>query len=459
MLQNNEAKFKAHIVGGHVDKIQEFWEGLFSSPQGAELRRLHPNLRDKSPADLRYAIPLRLHEDAGPFSKGGSVNVISWSPLLAKGKELECKFIFCMYIKLAEQGAAEEAWREFIIDLVSLAEGMMGIGEPIIGDDGVNWSGIMLFGGGDLEVECLSWGLASYNQAESDCCGWCLGDRANRPLTDLRRKALWRQTESMSNDMFMARLLEKNHPICRAPWCNKYFFRLDVMHVYDHHGICCIVVGSSIKDLLRNVALGPNQEARLNLVNSLLQEFNQRSHSSVTIPPLRLDNLTLDGWAELHGPLYKSAICRHMSSFSLQLVERFHSGSDDYSEGVLLANRSLCNIYEILYSAGVFLSHAQLADLTDAVLNLGSAFQVLRKISEERGDLYWHIKPKVHIGQHLPHQCSLVNARVVQNYGEESLIGRATAIWESSCNGPYHKAIQRQTLLRYLLVLVILLDL
>ena len=150
LLQNNEAKFKAHIVGGHVDKIQEFWEGLFSSPQGAELRRLHPNLRDKSPADLRYAIPLRLHEDDGPFSQGGTVNVVSWSPLLAKGKELECKFIFCMYIKLAEQGAAEEAWREFTIDLESLAEGMMGTGEPTIGDGGVNWSGIMLFGGGRI---------------------------------------------------------------------------------------------------------------------------------------------------------------------------------------------------------------------------------------------------------------------------------------------------------------------
>ena len=127
--------------------------------------------------------------------------------------------------------------------------------------------------------------------------------------------------------------------------------------------------------------------------------------------------------------------------------------------GVVATNKSLCNIYQILYGSGTFLSHGELGDLTEAVFDLGGAFHILRSICEERGELCWHIKPKVHIGMHLPSQCSLINARSVQNYAEESLVGRITQIWECSCNGPYHRTIQKQTLIKYLLVLVDLLGL
>ena len=313
LLARSPVKF-AQVMGAQEERLVAFWTGLFASPQGLEFQRLHPHLRNKSPEDLKHTVPLRLHEGAGPFSKGGSVNVISWSPLRGRGIELESKYVYCTHIKEAGEGPDESAWQGFIDNLDALAHGMLPDGTPLAGADGVVWSGLMLFGGADLEVECLSWGLASYNEVDTDCCGWCLGDRRHRPLNDLRRKAKWRPTQHMSNLMFMERLKEKNHPLSRAPFVNKFFFRLDVMHVYDHHGIACIVVGSTLKDIVtsRN-SFGASQPARLEAVNARLSTFNSAPGGSVTIPKLRLDNLTLDHWAELHGPLYKSAICRRAS--------------------------------------------------------------------------------------------------------------------------------------------------
>ena len=150
----------------------------------------------------------------------------------------------------------------------------------------------------------------------------------------------------------------------------------------------CYLFNRNSQDLLRKAALGANQEKRLETVNTLLKEFNRANHHNTTVPPLHIANLTQDDWAELHGPLYKSAICRHAATFSLQLAEQFYTEPDAYSEGVLQANRSLCRIYDVLYASGVFLNHAQLADLTDAVLNLGAAFHMPRSICQERGDLY-----------------------------------------------------------------------
>ena len=239
----------------------------------------------------------------------------------------------------------------------------------------------------------------------------------------------WRPTERMTNDFFMARLSEKNHPISRAPFCNKFFFRLDVMHIFDHHGIACINFASTVRPLIATCAtLGDTQTRRLEAVNIMLAKFNTDRRLSVTIPPLQLANLSLDDWAELHGPLYKSAICRHAADFSLELAQKYYTGDDRYSVGVVTANRALCKIYEVLYSAGTFMTHGQLADISEATLELGEAYHVLRDIAQTRGELTWHIKPKVHIGQHLPSQCTLINARAVQNYGEESLVGRVCDI-------------------------------
>ena len=458
LLTSNREKFLQVMVGGSEQRVEDFWKDLFASPYGKELRDLHPWLQGKCPSQLKRKVPLRLHEDAGPFSLGGSVNVLSWSPILGKGTELESKFVYAHYIKEAGEVPDEVAWQTFEQDLEMLAACMLADGTPIVDSGDLEWRGVMIFGGADLEVQCLSWGLPSYNEPISDSCGWCLGDRVNRPTNDLRQQALWRPTELMSNELFMERVRSsRNHPISRAAFANRFFFRVDVMHVYDHHGIACITVASTIKHkLCEDERLGPNQNSRLDAVNALLDTFNSESKATLRIPKFKMSNLNLEGWSELHGPLYKSAICRHCAQFSLYFAQRYYTTNDDFDIAVLAANRALCRVYDILYTAGTFLSHSELMDLETATGNLGQAFHLLRDICKRRGHLHWQIKPKVHVGMHLPQQCILINSRVVQNYGEESLIGKMALIWEASCNGPYHRNIQLQTMFKYLILWVIL---
>ena len=70
----------------------DFWRGLFSTPEGMELRRLHPWLKGKTVEDLKSSFPVTMHQDAGPFSKSKSMDVTSWRSILARGTELETQY-------------------------------------------------------------------------------------------------------------------------------------------------------------------------------------------------------------------------------------------------------------------------------------------------------------------------------------------------------------------------------
>ena len=76
------------------DACIDFWRNLFSTPEGMEMKQLHRHLKNKTLAQLARTIPVRLHEDAGPFTKTKSMNVISWSSLLGRGSDLESKYQF-----------------------------------------------------------------------------------------------------------------------------------------------------------------------------------------------------------------------------------------------------------------------------------------------------------------------------------------------------------------------------
>ena len=55
-------------LGADRQRLKEFWTNLFSTKEGMELKRLHPHLRNKTIAELSTRIPVRVHEDAGPYS-------------------------------------------------------------------------------------------------------------------------------------------------------------------------------------------------------------------------------------------------------------------------------------------------------------------------------------------------------------------------------------------------------
>ena len=76
-------------LGINTDMAYRFWCGLRSSSQGRSFWRAHPQLAGLTPDDLRYTVPMVLHEDAGPYSKTTSVSCINYSPILGIGAEIE----------------------------------------------------------------------------------------------------------------------------------------------------------------------------------------------------------------------------------------------------------------------------------------------------------------------------------------------------------------------------------
>ena len=71
----NRRKF-GKIFGTNKAELKAFWESLFSTEEGREFKELHPALRLQQPEDLKTTIPIVVHEDAAPFQKKRSVNVL-----------------------------------------------------------------------------------------------------------------------------------------------------------------------------------------------------------------------------------------------------------------------------------------------------------------------------------------------------------------------------------------------
>ena len=102
-----------------------------------------------------------------------------------------------------------------------------------------------------------------------------------------------------------------------------------------------------------------------------------------------------------------------------------------------------------MYNGAMFLTNDQKAEFREAFLRLGRHWQNLRHASDLALENLWQVKPKVHWAQHFPMQAELINPRAVQNYCEESLIGRAAKIWSASATGTYMTQAQKTTLARY----------
>ena len=85
--------------------------------------------------------------------------------------------------------------------------------------------------------------------------------------------------------------------------------------------------------------------------------------------------------------------------------------------------------YEILYAGPCFLDDASLNELRAQLSRLGRHYQWLVVYAMNKGQTWWHIVPKLHVGLgHLGHQAALINPRFVQGYMSESMVGIVTTI-------------------------------
>ena len=452
-----------------------FWTGLWESESGRDIFETHPDLQGKTPPDLIHTLPLTIHEDAGPFTKRLSMNTISWGCCIGTGTELETKNIFAAHVK--EKGSRlstqDPGFRMMVDSFAVMASGvgprldnnqhefpsdsaefLLRNNVVLPGVNGEPWSTIVLFGKADMEAATVGWGLKSYN-AGDECCGYCGANRTTRPFTDLQETALWRPTTIVSLERFLERIQTPHHPLIDARFFTRYFVRIDIMHNLDHKGVASTVAGSIILPLIKfETRLGSNQHARLDALNSRLHTWQCDHRTTVRMPPIDLANLTITGaggsvLATLHGPLVKAANTRHIVPWLRSIAFEFFDGSSQEHSSIRKVIDSLCVVYMVLYQSEMFLTVLQKKTLRDAILKFGRHYQWLNAEARRTAGSTWATFPKTHAMQHLPDQADLINPRCVQNYAEESLIGKTSLMWKAAVNGPWRRTVQRTVLVKY----------
>ena len=165
-------------------------------------------------------------------------------------------------------------------------------------------------------------------------------------------------------------------------------------------------------------------------------------------------------YAALGGSTVKAANTRQAMPMLKELADRHMTDRSNMDH--LIMHRLIVHTLEfhrLTYSSGVFFTTEELAAFDEATNGIGKFMQLLRRRAKEATQLLWHIVPKTHFMQHFPQEARLISPRIVQCYIEESYIGKIAQIWASSKNGPYKESIQFFALLKYLVWLVIELDL
>ena len=110
LIHSRNRKRFGKIFGANKTELKAFWESLFSTEEGREFKELHPTLRLQQPEDLKTTIPIVVHEDAAPYQKKRSVNVLQWGPLFYHGSDIESRYVHHGYISQEKSaGTARKA--------------------------------------------------------------------------------------------------------------------------------------------------------------------------------------------------------------------------------------------------------------------------------------------------------------------------------------------------------------
>ena len=438
------------MMGLDENVIGDFWRGFLGEVDHREFPG-PPSLRHLEVGDpaWRRIVPIVLHEDAGPFAKGQSVNILSWSSLLGAGGEKLAQLPIASYIKEGGVSTAlspvqqGQLWTPILQDFERM------LAEPIGG-----WRFLVVFFcKGDLEQRSVGWGLASYSAAQP--CSQCCADRGGTSWTEFRSDAAWRATVLTTKAAYFARARQPLHPLMTSSFSWVYMFPPDLMHVCDCKGTASTLAGSVLLPLLYDPRLGATIEARLLTLNTSLKAY-YRAHPLLSrVPTIRQSNLTNEqGWATLVGQLVKAAATRQLVPWLVEIASAYYDDPDDeYSRLVGRICRLKDSFYKQVYGAPILLSPEQRAELRRTVLRYGLTLQQLREICRLRHQLRWQIPPKAHYMQHLVDLP--INCRWCQCYSEEGHVGTMTKIWCRSAQGRYRNNAQKLVLLKRLTAMFI----
>ena len=385
----NRAAFVRHVLGGHEDRVKQFWDGMLARRKGREFIQSHPDLAECTLAELHNTVLLALHEDAAPYSKTSSACHVSYSSLLGRGCDKSTKWLFSSCVKYSGD-VDREMWAVLISDLELCAQGCDEHGNRIAGE----WRFPTAFGKADMEALCLAWGCQSYNDVH-EMCAWCRGNRSTLPHTDLRPNAPWRAPEhSLSDADFISRVrANRHHPLADARFFTVNFFRLDHMHVMDLKGTTALWMGSVLRLIVNgDFDIGANQQERLDHLNADLDRFHRINKSSSQLKDLRLQNLTNEGWSNLSGKLVKAANTRQLSPWVLEITERFFRGPAPWHSSLKKVGVAINKMYSLMAASELFMPPESEAEFASATLSLGKHWHGLRAyFLRKRRDAFSHL--------------------------------------------------------------------
>jgi len=416
-------------LGAEPAKVDAFWNNWFASPARRAFADQHDVLRGLDAQGARGMVPLTIHEDAGPCSKLKSANCISFSSLLGCGDEKISKFLCSSYIQETGGPREYDIWKVILEDLDMLARGELAGNAP--GE--CFWRFVLLFAKSDEDCHANHWGLKHYSDA-NEICTECLANRTTQPFTNLLHTAEWRPTTLVDKASYIARVRVPLHPLFASKYATRYLAFLDIMHLLDCKGVAALVCGGILMRLLVLAKLGHNRQERLDTVNKFMKKWYDDHPRTNRLPPIRLGNLTADGWADLHGPAIKAAATRAAApAFLAMCNEHLLPAASLADERTCAIIDRLVKIYDILYTETMFMSGPAIELLRGAVLEFGCLYMHLREHARVDNILAWPVKPKVHKLQHVPDIAVIVNPRFCQCYAEESLIGTTVRVWKIPC--------------------------
>ena len=443
-------KFCIHM-GAPQEGIQGWWEQLAASTAGQQFWQLHPWLKDRCPADLRFHLPLMVFDDAGPVTNSCSTYVRLFYSILGVGSEKETRLL--MSSSFTNRVEQDKSWQPIMDSFEKLSQ-------PVSPG---TWGGILLFLGSDLDYVCNTMGLPHFNGVEQ-MCSLCLANRTTLPFTILGEGAPWAAT-CVDNGTFLARLRQPLHPAAGHPWFNLHTYRHDLLHMLDHHGLASHVIANILWAHLSGdrevlVLPGANMAERLAFLNDGVQGYYDHNRIDSRLPRLKESNIKDSDWPELKGNDVKAANTKAFVPYIVALQHRaVEQQRTQKNVHMLKVAQSLQACYDIMYAGSYFLDKASLKELQAHLSRFARHYQWLAVDAMHKGQTRWNIVPKFHfVLGHLVQQAELINPRFVQAYMSESMVGVVTELMGMCVQGPYKDNIQKVALAKYRLGLDLLMS-
>ena len=202
------------------------------------------------------------------------------------------------------------------------------------------------------------------------------------------------------------------HALLSSPFfSDRALVDVDLMYVADCKGVTALVLGSIVSLLLADDRLGTSKEARLQLITTMLPECYDQHNGTHRLPPLRLTNVSSDGWDNLHGPAIKAANTRAAVHAFRGLCRRW------VDRGTLSDNPVRFVIDALCLRNAVFVSDGGITRLHAASIQLGTEYKRLREFDRVADRRDWS---------------RVINPKTIQNYHEQALISTVTNTWKPS---------------------------